>query len=688
MVVKLPFYFISINFTIQQTNNKMSDDDHMSQSDNSGSDNDDDQDVITAAPSLYERPCFFRQTRNKGKVIKTVQERYLRDDIGFGCYFWDPQASKRMKGAENTVGKPKTIASTNALLDLLGAPVNNPSPSKEGNATPTHTLLVIDTNVLLHQFDVLQQALSSTSSESLSTKLCMVLPQTALEECRAQHMTLYDQAVELLRSVGTSSQRHIFFPDQHHVETQVKQSTADASMNDVNDARLRKVALYFGQRLSNHNVNSSGMRESATIRIIFLTDDKNSRLLALKEQQEAAGGSASKSKKKLKPRFYDTLSVREWVQELEADNPGLSLMDYVAQYGATSSHANTSNNKDKEMFFPAHLPAQEVSIGVKAGQFHRGTFRSIDTYGDVGKQQSGIVTIRKGDERVAITIPGWQNRNRAMDGDVVAVALHSVDKWISMEGGSSTSHKATNKKPKESKVGISEETAEPTQSELSNVPDVMTLNGEDATKSLRPTGKVVGILRRNTDLYSGSLWERHNSVAVNTVHDDEDAATEREDLSKWEHEHADGSVTCVFLPVDAKIPPLLIRTTQRDRWVGQRLVVAMDSWPADSPFPLGHYTKTLGKIGDKAVETQVLLLQHNIPYEAFPAAVLACLPPVDYDLQVDYEATKERDKRVDLRHLPILSIDPPGCTDIDDALHCFKMENGNYQVGVHIADVT
>ena len=41
-----------------------------------------------------------------------------------------------------------------------------------------------------------------------------------------------------------------------------------------------------------------------------------------------------------------------------------------------------------------------------------------------------------------------------------------------------------------------------------------------------------------------------------------------------------------------------------------------------------------------------------------------------------------------MRHLPILSIDPPGCTDIDDALHCIALPNGNLQVGVHIADVT
>ena len=43
---------------------------------------------------------------------------------------------------------------------------------------------------------------------------------------------------------------------------------------------------------------------------------------------------------------------------------------------------------------------------------------------------------------------------------------------------------------------------------------------------------------------------------------------------------------------------------------------------------------------------------------------------------------------MDLRHLPICSVDPPGCKDIDDALHIRQLENGNLELGVHIADVT
>ena len=61
--------------------------------------------------------------------------------------------------------------------------------------------------------------------------------------------------------------------------------------------------------------------------------------------------------------------------------------------------------------------------------------------------------------------------------------------------------------------------------------------------------------------------------------------------------------------------------------------------------------------------------------------VLACLPPADYRIEPE-------PGRADLRHIPVLSIDPPGCKDIDDALHCIQLENGNWQVGVHIADVT
>ena len=78
-----------------------------------------------------------------------------------------------------------------------------------------------------------------------------------------------------------------------------------------------------------------------------------------------------------------------------------------------------------------------------------------------------------------------------------------------------------------------------------------------------------------------------------------------------------------------------------------------------------------------------VLVTCDIPTREFSAKVIACLPPVDWAI------TEENSRgRRDLRHVPVMSIDPPGCKDIDDALHARRLPNGNLEVGVHIADVT
>lgn len=72
----------------------------------------------------------------------------------------------------------------------------------------------------------------------------------------------------------------------------------------------------------------------------------------------------------------------------------------------------------------------------------------------------------------------------------------------------------------------------------------------------------------------------------------------------------------------------------------------------------------------------MILLEHEIPHESFSGKVLACLPPEDWTITPENSVGRK-----DLRHLPVLSIDPPGCKDIDDALHARPLENGNLEVG-------
>jgi exosome complex exonuclease DIS3/RRP44 len=131
------------------------------------------------------------------------------------------------------------------------------------------------------------------------------------------------------------------------------------------------------------------------------------------------------------------------------------------------------------------------------------------------------------------------------------------------------------------------------------------------------------------------------------------------------------------------MPRIRIETRQREELLDKRIVVAIDSWDVYSKYPRGHYIKTLGKIGEKDVETQVVLLEHEIPTGEFSAAVMACLPPANWEITAENSRDRE-----DYRHLQVCSIDPPGCKDIDDALHFRRLENGNVEIGVHIADVT
>jgi exosome complex exonuclease DIS3/RRP44 len=144
---------------------------------------------------------------------------------------------------------------------------------------------------------------------------------------------------------------------------------------------------------------------------------------------------------------------------------------------------------------------------------------------------------------------------------------------------------------------------------------------------------------------------------------------------------SNGAENVLFRAMDRRIPPIKMRTSQAHTLLSQRVVVSIDSWPTHSMLPMGHFVKTLGSSGDRETETEVLLLEHDVPYQEFSKRILADLPKEGEDWVVTDQHVKH-ENRMDLRHLNVCSIDPPGCTDIDDALHVKALDNGNYQVGV------
>lgn len=521
------------------------------------------------------------------------------------------------------------------------------------NKTYKTRVVIVDTNVLLHNIDVLEHPSFALSN--------IVICQTALLECRHRSFTTYGRVMDLLRSscannanntntaitgsTGNSNNNSnssspkkrcvIFFPDVHHVATQFN-NNVDAktkTINDENDAKIRQVALHYGEALAGGGVE-----------VILLSDDKGCRDLAMKEQEEILldddDGSGNDNnhqeddnsdtdKKSNSFKFlYAAQSVREHVSLLEKDDPNLSLSDVVAQFSAAPNTASSTSVRKgaKKLYYRAHLPQDELSVGTKAGKYYQGTIRA-----ERGTHDRCYVTVRQGEDRVAVSIIGEQDINRAVDGDVVVIELHPVDKWIGGEE-ESTERKVNNK---QNNVGIAEETAEPSIRDETNVTDVIGVPGtntdssadnESTTAFKRPTGKIVGIMRRNfRKNYCGSI---HSVTGVKAQQgggkeiDEVSKPSKRDETAnEFETEHPDGTITCVFYAVDARIPPVLVRTTQRDRLIGKRILIAIDSWPSNSKFPLGHYVKTIGDTGLKDVETEVLLHEHNIPCEPFPAKV-------------------------------------------------------------------
>lgn len=221
-------------------------------------------------------------------------------------------------------------------------------------------------------------------------------------------------------------------------------------------------------------------------------------------------------------------------------------------------------------------------------------------------------------------------------------------------------------------VGVMDSTAEATANEIEGI---AASSGKVATNVFSAEfeggdlyGRVVGVLRRNWRIYAGSLEGTSASGDLMEVTDSDGIGGKH------------STSTLLFCPVNKRVPRVLISTRRAEELLKMRLLVSIDHWPADSPHPQGHLVKTLGEAGDKLVETAVLLHEFDVPYESFSPEVMACLPPADWKISEEVVA-----QRTDLRHIPVVSIDPPGCKDIDDALHCVRLPNGRLEAGVHIA---
>ena len=115
---------------------------------------------------------------------------------------------------------------------------------------------------------------------------------------------------------------------------------------------------------------------------------------------------------------------------------------------------------------------------------------------------------------------------------------------------------------------------------------------------------------------------------------------------------------------------------------GMKVAAVVDDWPRGESVPVGHIVDVLGDPGENDTEMHAILAEYGLPYR-FESAVANAADAISEDI------TEEDLKgRVDFRNTLTFTIDPADAKDFDDALSFRKLEKGNYEVGVHIADVT
>ncbi|XP_040270225.1 DIS3-like exonuclease 1 isoform X1 [Bufo bufo] len=288
-----------------------------------------------------------------------------------------------------------------------------------------------------------------------------------------------------------------------------------------------------------------------------------------------------------------------------------------------------SNGKE----YQEHLPLEVLEAGIKSGRYKQGVL-------SVNKHRSQLeafvrlqgLTGKDTDLQSDILIHGTKARNRAIHGDLVAVEVLPKCDWKGRIGALCENE--------------ADERAVDTQSEV------------------MMTGRVVGVLQRN--------WRDY----VVTLPSKEERQTQGKNAQK-----------VLVTPWDYRIPKIRISTQQSETLQDYRVIVRIDSWESTSLYPNGHFVRALGRIGDLEAEIASILVENSISTNPFSEAQLAEMPT--NSPENPWRVAPEECDRRDLRetHL-ILSIDPEGCEDVDDALSIRALRSGHLELGVHIADVT
>lgn len=331
------------------------------------------------------------------------------------------------------------------------------------------------------------------------------------------------------------------------------------------------------------------------------------------------------------------------------------------------THSPQSNKTPARKIFLEYISQEESDAGLKDGSMFRGILRI-----NPKNYQECFLDHPKGTEHADVLVLG-QDRNRAMQGDVVIVKMKPKEDWL-VNYVEYIKWWGQNKKVERKLGKMDNNTNKPDKRCLQNEIDDNAVTADEVPEScLISIGSIVRIdEKKHFRVAAGKLQLMPNSANPNVL----------------------------FVATDSRIPRILIPKGEIDQEFFTRprdfekflYTAKITEWRADSVYAEGTLIKLLGMSGEIEAETERIVYEHQIDHREFSDECLESLP-ISSAEEWNIPAS-EFEYRRDFRDEIVFTIDPKTARDLDDALHtkhiddCDGKGTPGVEIGVHIADVT
>ncbi|KAJ9621814.1 Translational repressor [Knufia peltigerae] len=374
--------------------------------------------------------------------------------------------------------------------------------------------------------------------------------------------------------------------------------------------------------------------------------------------------------------------------------------------------------QQRKTLFTPYLPQASLPALLNDGQLVAGILR-------VNKKNRSDAYVTTSDLDADIFICGSKDRNRALEGDLVAIELLDVDEVWGQKREKEEKKKrkditdtrsSSNAQNGKNETSSSTETQSiapdgsirrrgslrqrPTQKKNDDVEvegqSLLLMEEEEISDEQKPlyAGHVVAVIERVAgQMFSGTLGLLRPSSQATKEKQEAERQARDGSHNRSESRQQEKPKIVWFKPTDKRVPLIAIPTEQAPRdfvdkhmdYANRIFVACIKRWPITSLHPFGTLVEQLGEMGDLRVETDALLRDNNFGADEFSDAVLKSVGWEDWSLKTESE--ENLSNRLDLTKERTFTIDPMHSSELDDALHIKKLDNGLVEVGVHVADI-